>query len=186
MVDARTLSGARPFPVVTTGQVLGIGFLPGSRLLVVGGPRASSRSSTPTAAGPAAAARPAASIYTPGISADGRLIATAATTTRSGSGPCPTGGRSGAAASSGLVSDVPLSPDGRRLAVTAYADREPSRSVDVPTRRRRTLAPGTGTVRDFLRFSPTELRRGRAAGGWPGVVDQDLEAGHAVTGPPDA
>ena len=39
IVDARTLAPRARFPVVDTGQVLGIGFVPGSRLLVVGGPR---------------------------------------------------------------------------------------------------------------------------------------------------
>jgi WD40 repeat protein len=38
IVDARTLERRHTIRVVTTGQVLGIGFVPGSHLMVVGGP----------------------------------------------------------------------------------------------------------------------------------------------------
>ena len=48
IVDARTLTRRAPFPVVDTGEVLGIGFVPGSHLIVVGGRAGSSRWSTPT------------------------------------------------------------------------------------------------------------------------------------------
>jgi WD40 repeat protein len=77
IVDAHTLAPRRPLPVVTTGQALGIGFLPGTHLLVVGGPKGflalvdvDRREVVRRLRGHRG------NIYTPGISADGRLMVT--------------------------------------------------------------------------------------------------------------
>ena len=67
-----------PFRVGGSGESLRIRFVPGSRLMVVGGARRDSwRSSTATRGeSSGACAATAGAIYTPGISADGRLLAT--------------------------------------------------------------------------------------------------------------
>ena len=48
IVNARTLARREPFPVVTTGPVHGLGFVPGSHLLVVSGPNGFLARVTPT------------------------------------------------------------------------------------------------------------------------------------------
>jgi WD40 repeat protein/DNA-binding SARP family transcriptional activator len=117
IVDARTLAPRAPFPVVDTGQVVGIGFVPGSRLLVVGGPRgflalvdADSGRVIRRLVGHRGR------IWTPGISADGRLLATGSDDDIVRLWSLPDGNPLGRPLRFRRdVSSVRLSPDGRRL-----------------------------------------------------------------------
>ena len=160
VVDARTLERRDPFPVVTTGQVLGIGFMPGSHRLVVGGPegflaivdadRGEVLQRLRGHRGP---------VYTPGISADGRLLATSSDDNTVRLWSLPDGRPLGAPLRfRKLVSDVQLSPDGRWLTVVVsdeYYDKGAAEVWDVRTRRRvRTLARPDRDKPGFLRFSP--------------------------------
>ena len=160
IVDARTLERRDPFPVVTTGQVLGIGFLPGSHRLVVGGPEgylaivdADRGEVLQRLRGHRGA------IYTPGISADGRLLATGGDDNTVRLWSLPDGRPLGAPLRfRKLVSDVQLSPDGRWLTVVVsdeYYDKGAAEVWEVRTRRRvRTLARPDMDKPGFLRFSP--------------------------------
>jgi WD40 repeat protein/DNA-binding SARP family transcriptional activator len=160
IVDARTLERRDPFPVVTTGQVLGIGFLPGSHRLVVGGPEgflAIVDADRGRALRRLRGHRGA--IYTPGISADGRLLATGSDDNTVRLWALPDGRPLGAPLRfRRLVSDVQLSPDGRWLTVVVsdeYYDKGAAEVWDVRTRRRaRTLARPDRDKPGFLRFSP--------------------------------
>jgi WD40 repeat protein/DNA-binding SARP family transcriptional activator len=160
VVDARTLERRNSFPVVTTGQVLGTAFLPGSHRLVVGGPegflaivdadRGEVLQRLRGHRGP---------VYTPGISADGRLLASSSDDNTVRLWSLPDGRPLGAPLRfRKLVSDVQLSPDGRWLTVVVsdeYYDKGAAEVWDVRTRRRvRTLARPDMDKPGFLRFSP--------------------------------
>ena len=160
IVDARTLERRDPFPVVTTGEVLGIGFLPGSHRLVVGGPEgflaivdADRGEVQQRLRGHRGA------IYNPSVSADGRLLATGIDDNTVRLWSLPDGRPLGARLRfRQLVSDVQLSPDGRWLTVVVsddYYDKGAAEVWDVRTRRRvRTLARPDRDKPGFLRFSP--------------------------------
>ena len=160
IVDARTLERRDPFPVVTTGEVLGIGFLPGSHRLVVGGQEgflaivdADRGEVLQRLRGHRGA------IYNPGVSADGRLLATGIGDNTVRLWSLPDGRPLGARLRfRQLVSDVQLSPDGRWLTVVVsdeYYDKGAAEVWDVRTRRRvRTLARPDRDKPGFLRFSP--------------------------------
>jgi WD40 repeat protein/DNA-binding SARP family transcriptional activator len=117
IVDARTLLPRAPFPIVDTGQVLGIGFVPGSRLLVVGGPKGFlALVDTDSGRVIRRLAGHRGSIWTPGISADGRLLATGSDDNTVRLWSLPSGNPLGRALRFRQdVSSVRLSPDGRRL-----------------------------------------------------------------------
>ena len=106
--------------------------------------------------GPTAPARPSRWICTPGISADGRLLATGIDDASSGSGPCPTGGRSGRGCASGSCSATSSSARRRWLTVVVsdeYYDKEPPRcGTPDPPPRANPRAPGQEA--GFLRFGP--------------------------------
>ena len=160
IVDARTLERRDPFPVVTTGQVLGIGFVPGGHRLVVGGPEgflaivdADRDEVLQRLRGHRGA------IYTPGISADGRLLATGSDDNTVRLWSLPDGQPLGAPLRfKQLVTDAQLSPDGRWLTVVVsdeYYDKGGAEVWDVRTRRRvRTLARPDRDHSGVLRFSP--------------------------------
>jgi WD40 repeat protein/DNA-binding SARP family transcriptional activator len=183
LVDMRTLKPRPAFPVVRHSMVEGIGFVPGSHLLVVGGEygsvalvdadrgqvverldghpaRYSSRGTvTPNV------------VWTPGISADGSLLATASKegTVRLWSLPdarargAPLRFPYGAAA-------VQLSPNGRWLSVVALNRDVVQDRLEIWDVRRRqrvtTLRPAGGS--QFGRFSPDG--RLLAVGDLPGRV----------------
>jgi WD40 repeat protein/DNA-binding SARP family transcriptional activator len=173
VVDARTLKPRRdPFPVVTTGQVLGIGFLPGSHRLVVGGPKGFI-AIVDADHGEILRRLPGhrGSVYTPGISADGRLLATGSDDNTVRLWSLPDGRPLGAPLRfRQLVVDAQLSPNGRWLTVAVtdkHYDHGAAEVWDVRTRRRvRTLERPDKDMAGFSRFSPdgrllvTGYRRG--------------------------
>jgi WD40 repeat protein/DNA-binding SARP family transcriptional activator/energy-coupling factor transporter ATP-binding protein EcfA2 len=155
LFDARTLRALSKFPVVPKGPVRGMGYVPGGRLLVVGGDEGFLALVDPHR-GKIVKRLPGHrdTVFTPSISADGRLMATASgfDTVRLYALPSgrpvgrPLRGPPG-------IGDVSLSPDGRTLAIT----RPPTGGVDirdVPTLRRRTSLPEAETVWDLARFTP--------------------------------
>jgi WD40 repeat protein/DNA-binding SARP family transcriptional activator len=169
IVDARTLARRRPFPVVPMGPVLGMGFVPGSHLLVVGGQsgflalvdpdteRVVKRLPGHRATCPLEQPEMRCRIWTPGISADGRLMVTGSTdqTVRFWSLP------DGRAIEAPLrfaqvVNDVQLSPDGRWVSVALVDDDLGTTAVeiwDAHTRRRVHRVRSTALI-DVTRFSP--------------------------------
>jgi WD40 repeat protein/DNA-binding SARP family transcriptional activator len=160
LIDARTLEPLSKFRVLAKGPVLATGYVPGGRLLVVGGDngflalvdphRGTIVKRLPGHRGPL--------LTPPRFSADGRLMAT--TTTRPGAlGPdvilwaLPSGKQVARPPRSYLepAGDVSLSPDGRTLAIV-----HPDRGVeiiDVTTLRQRARLPESETV-DSIRFTP--------------------------------
>jgi WD40 repeat protein/DNA-binding SARP family transcriptional activator len=172
LIDARTLALSRPFRVVRGGPVVGMGFVPRSRLLVVGDSKgflALVDSDRRQVIWRRRAHRSA--VFTPGFSADGRLMATATSDEIQGVvrlWKLPSGQPIGRPLRYPSMGDVSLSPDGRTLAVTgSRADDVGSvEIVDVATRRRRTSLPGAGTVTDLARFTPDG--RFIVAGSWKG------------------
>ena len=175
LIDARTLALSRPFRVVRGGPVVGMGFMPGSRLLVVGDSKgflALVDSDRRRVIWRRRADRHP--ILTPSFSADGRLMATASDDfTDADEGvvrlwSLPSGQPVGRPLIYPSVSDVSLSPDGRTLAIIV-GDRNDKSSVeivDAATGRRRTSLPETGTVTDLARFTPDG--RFIVAGSWKG------------------
>jgi WD40 repeat protein len=175
LIDARTLALSRPFRVVRGGPVVGMGFVPGSRLLVVGdsnGSLALVDSDRRQVIWRRRADR--APVFTPSFSADGRLMATASDDFNDRQKgvvrlwSLPSGQPVGHPLRYPGVGDVSLSPDGRTLAITAGTgnDRGSVEIVDAATRRRRTSLPETGTVTDLARFTPDG--RFIVAGSWKG------------------
>jgi WD40 repeat protein/DNA-binding SARP family transcriptional activator len=175
LIDARTLSLSRPFRVVRGGPVVGMGFVPGSRLLVVGDSKGFltlvDSDSRRVIWRRRADRHP---VFTPSFSADGRLMATASDDFNDRDKgvvrlwSLPSGQPVGHPLRYPAVGDVSLSPDGRTLAITV-GDRNDKASVeivDAATRQRRTSLPGTGTVTDLARFTPDG--RFIVAGSWKG------------------
>ncbi|HKH17724.1 MAG TPA: BTAD domain-containing putative transcriptional regulator [Solirubrobacteraceae bacterium] len=153
VVDARTLVRQREFPVVTPPRVLGIAFVPGTHLLVVGGEDgflalvdADSGKALRRLRGHELA------VSTPGISADGRLMVTAARDQTVRFWSLPDGRSLGSPLRFQRVPyDAQLSPDGRLVAVVIPPDTLELR--DVRTRRLvRLLRIAEGV--EFTRFSP--------------------------------
>jgi WD40 repeat protein/DNA-binding SARP family transcriptional activator len=155
LIDARTLRKRLRFRVVPDGPVRGMGFVPGSRLLVAGGDGGSlAVVDTDRAAVVERLRGHRGAVFTPAFSADGRTMATAALgigepvllwTLRAGRTVGPPRTYQGSQAFQG----VSLSPDGRTLAVVALG----ADIIDVRTLRRRTTLPGSETV-VLARFTP--------------------------------
>ncbi len=175
LIDARTLSLSRPFRVVRDGPVVGMGFVPGSRLLVVGDSKgflALVDSDRRRVIWRQRADR--YQVFTPSFSADGRFMATASDDFNDRDKgvvrlwAMPSGHPVGPPLHYPGVQDVSLSPDGRTLAITASDrnDRASVEIVDAATHRRRTSLPGAGTVTDLARFTPDG--RFIVAGSWKG------------------
>jgi WD40 repeat protein/DNA-binding SARP family transcriptional activator len=175
LTNARTLARSRPLRVVRSGPVAGMGFVPRSRLLVVGDTKgflALVDSDRRQVIWRHRAHRH--QIFTPSFSADGRLMATASDDFNDRDNgvvrlwSLPSGQPVGRPLRYPGVADVSLSPDGRTLAITV-GDRNDKGSVaivDAATHRRRTSLPGTGTVTDLARFTPDG--RFIVAGSWKG------------------
>ena len=183
-----------PFPVVTAGPVHGLGFVPGSHLLVVTGNRSGLLRAASDSSRLADADRgrvleltgQAETVLPPAISADGRLLVTASDdAARSACGRCPT--------SAPVGGPLLFDRDGRRRAGQPRrtpADRRArrpqtaraghSRSGTRGSRRRVTRLPVPDTP-TAVRFSPDGrlLAVGYPHGRVASVVDRDLEAGHA-------
>ncbi|MDA0158851.1 AAA family ATPase [Solirubrobacter ginsenosidimutans] len=179
LIDARTLTPlSGPVRVLRDGPVGGMGFVPHSRLLVVGDSTGfvtlldSERRQViwRRRAGDAP-------IFTPGFSADGRLLATASDDFNDREDgvvrlwALPSGREIGGPLKYPSVEDVSLSPDGRTLAITAGIDRKDLDKgdveiVDAGTHRRRASLPETETVTDLARFTPDG--RFIVAGSWKG------------------
>ena len=159
IVDGHTLARRRSFPVVTTGPVHGLGFVPRSRLLVVTGPegflaladadRGRVLERAPGHQG---------NVLPPSISADGRLLVTGSDDQtvrlwslpdmRPVAAPLRFGGNG--------IEDVQISPDGRRLTIVLVDPSGESATLEVwdaGSRRRvaRLDVPDTPTA---VRFSP--------------------------------
>ena len=160
------------------GPVEGMGFVPHSRLLVVGDDTGFvtlvDTDRRQVIWRRRAGRHP---VFTPGFSADGRLMATASDDFNDREDgvvrlwALPSGRPVGRPLRYPSVSDVSLSPDGRTLAITAGIDRsDPDKGdveiVDAATHRRRTSLPETETVTDLARFTPDG--RFIVAGSWKG------------------
>jgi WD40 repeat protein/DNA-binding SARP family transcriptional activator len=154
VVDARTLIPRRQFPVVTTRypQILGIGFVPGSHLLVVGNSTGFLALADADSGRVLRRLRGAHGwIWTPGISADGRLLVTGGTDPVVRFWSLPDGRPLGPPLRFRQPPrDVQLSPDGR-LVTVAFGSR--LEIWDAHTRR---LARSVKSVDgiDTARFSP--------------------------------
>ena len=144
-----------------------MGYVPGGRLLVVGGDDGFLALVDPRAARIVKRLSGQRDpVFTPSFSADGRLMATASDD-RGRLCALPSGRPVGRplASAGAAISDVSLSPDGRTLAVTRPPDGRVE-ILDVPTLRRRTSLPGSETVSDLARFTPDG--RFIVGGSWKG------------------
>jgi WD40 repeat protein len=182
LVDMRTLTPLKTFPVVSESGVEGIGFVPGSHLLVVGGDSGSVALADADRGrvverlhGHRATIRARAVsdniIWTPGISADGSLLATASKDGTIRFWSLPDGGARGAPLRFPYgAADVQLSPNGRWLSVVALNRDVVQDRLEIWDVRRRqrvtTLRPAGGA--GFGRFSPDG--RFLAVGDLPGRV----------------
>jgi WD40 repeat protein/DNA-binding SARP family transcriptional activator len=175
LIDARTLALSRPFRVVRSGPVGGMGFVPHSRLLVVGDSKgflALVETDRQQVIWRHRAHRHG--IFTPSFSSDGRLMATASDDFSDRDDgvvrlwALPSGRPVGPPLRFPAVGDVSLSPDGRTLAITTIdrSDKASVEIVDAATHRRRTSLPGAETVTDLARFTPDG--RFIVAGSWKG------------------
>ena len=158
IVDAHSLSRRKPFPVVSTGPVSGLAFVPRSHLLVVSGPKGF------LAVADADSGRVLerlhghrADVLAPAVSGDGRLLVTGSDDATVRLWSLPTMRAVGAPLRFGLnVTDVQVSPNGRWLTVVLV---DPSgengtlEAWDAGSRRRVTRlgVPDTPTA---VRFSP--------------------------------
>jgi DNA-binding SARP family transcriptional activator/WD40 repeat protein len=167
LTDARTLARSKPFRVVKHGQVRGLAFAPGDRLLAVAGdhgflalvdPR---RGAVVTRLGghcgrPCTRTSATWPNVTPSFTADGRLMATARDGYTVRLWDLPSGRQVGRPLRFKAVGAVSLSPDGRTLAVTVpEGARNPGVEIlDVATRRRRASLSEDETVWDVAQFTP--------------------------------
>jgi WD40 repeat protein len=156
LLDGRTLRAQSTFRAVPTGPVQGMAYVPGGRLLAVGGDDGFLALVDPRRGELVRRLRGHSGSWvgTPSFSADGRLMATVSGydvvlvwTLKAGQ---PLGRPRRFYPSLG-AQDVSLSPDGRTLAVTTEVGIE---IIDVATPLRRTLLPGSETVKLLARFTP--------------------------------
>jgi WD40 repeat protein/DNA-binding SARP family transcriptional activator len=123
IVDAHTLEPRATFPVVDSGAVGSIGFVPGSHLVVVGGEPGDGFLALVDADTGRIIRRlrgHRGSINVPGISADGRLLTTSDQRHRSGTvrfWSLPDGRAQGVLRFDHEIFNSQLSPDGRRLTI---------------------------------------------------------------------
>jgi WD40 repeat protein/DNA-binding SARP family transcriptional activator len=154
VVDARTLKPRKQFPVVTTRypQILGIGFVPGSHLLVVGNSTGFLALADADSGRVLRRLRGAHGwIWTPGISADGRLLVTGGNDPTVRFWSLPDGQPLGRPLRFPQAPrDVQLSPDGRWVTL-AFGSR-----LEIWDARTRHLARSVKSADgiDTARFSP--------------------------------
>jgi WD40 repeat protein len=169
-IDARTLNPTGTVRITRHPPVRGIGFVPGGRLLVA------SDQSGYVALVDADRRRVVkrwrahrGGVFMPGISADGRVLATAGRddgTVRAWA--LPSGAPLGPVRHYGdHIGDIDLSPDGRTLAVT-HPTRRDVELLDVPSMRRKALLADSDTVWDIVAFTPD--RRFIVGGSYKGWV----------------
>jgi WD40 repeat protein/DNA-binding SARP family transcriptional activator len=179
LLDATTLRALSKFHVVPEGAVTGIGFVPGGRLLAVGGDNGFLALVDPwrgeivkrlVGHRPDARTAFAHGVFTPSFAADGRLMATTADDHTVRLWALPSGRPVGPVLRYPTVGDVSLSPDGRTLAVTVPEGvANPGvRIVDVATRRQRASLFGDEAIWDVARFTPDG--RFLVGGSWKGWV----------------
>ncbi len=184
--DMRTLRPVSLFGVVPgkDAAVAGMGWIPHSNLIVVGGGDGFLAIADPLRGrvvrrlyGHAAHARTgnAAGVFTPGFSADGRLMVTGADDGSVRVWAVPSGREVGAPMKfvedgRGDVGDVSMSPDGREIAVdTPQATHYPGVQIfDVATHRRVAALSDDEDVWDLARFTPDG--RYIVGGSWKGWV----------------
>jgi len=185
--DMRTLLAVSLFPVVPGKGALaaGMGWVPHSDLIVVGGNDGFLALVDPLRGrvvrrlyGHAAHARTGNpnGVFTPGFSADGRLMVTGADDGTVRVWALPSGREVGAplkfvdSDGHGDVGDVSMSPDGREIAVdTPEAPRYPGIQIfDVATHRRIAALSDDEDVWDLARFTPDG--RYIVGGSWKGWV----------------
>ena len=168
LTDMATLRRISRFPVVPRGPVRGMGFVPGGRLLFVGGEHGFASLVDADRGRIVKRLRGHRErVFTPSFSADGRIMATASGFTTVRVWSLPTGRALGRPlhTTGRPIGHIALSPDGRTLAVT----RPPDGGVDirdVPTLRRRTTLAESETIWDLVHFTPDGRRI--LAGSWKG------------------
>ena len=158
IVDGHTLARRRPFPVLTTGPVHGLTFVPRSHLLVVSGPDGFlALADADRGRVLERATGHQGSVLPPAISSDGRLLVTAGDdqTVRLWSLPDMTPIAAPLRFDS-VIEDVQISPDGRRLTIVLFDPSGDSATLEVrdaASRRRvaRLDVPDTPTA---VRYSP--------------------------------
>jgi WD40 repeat protein/DNA-binding SARP family transcriptional activator len=162
LIDPRTLTSSAPLRVIPRDglpgmrSVTGMGFVPGTHLLVVGG-EAGFLGLVDVRRGRLVARLRGhdGPVYTPSFSADGHVMATASGNSVIRLWRMPAGRPLGPPLyEPPEVTDISLSPDGRTLAITRDAMVNPPgvTIVDVATRRPLPL-PGSETVYELARFT---------------------------------
>jgi WD40 repeat protein len=167
LTDPTTLRRLARFPVVPEGPVRGMGYVPGGKLLFVGGEYGFAGLVDPQSG--RIVKRLSGHhdrVFTPSFSADGRLMATVSGFDTVRIWALPAGRPVGRPLrTKHAIGNVSLSPDGRTLVLT----RPPDRDVevrDVPTLRRRATLPESATVWNLVRFTPDG--RFLVGGSWKG------------------
>jgi WD40 repeat protein len=155
-IDAGTLAATGTVRTTRHGEVRGVGFVPGGHVLVAGD--AQGYVSLVDADRHQVIRRWRAhhgGVWMPGISADGRVLATASGddgTVRAWA--LPSGAPLGPARDYGdHLGDIDLSPDGRTLAVTRPTRRDVE-LLDIPSMRRKATLADSDTVWDIVAFTP--------------------------------
>jgi WD40 repeat protein len=167
LTDPTTLRRIARFPVVPKGPVRGMGYVPGGKLLFLGGENGFASLVDPRGGRIVKRLRGHRDrVFTPSFSADGRTMATASGFNSVRLWALPSGRPVGRPLRGPPdIGHISLSPDGRTLAVT----RPPDGGVeirDVPTLRRRTTLSDSETVWDIVRFTPDG--RFLLGGSWKG------------------
>jgi DNA-binding SARP family transcriptional activator/WD40 repeat protein len=158
IIDGHTLARRRPFPVVTTGPVHGLAFVPGSHVLVVSGPKGFlALADADTGRVLERLPGHGGNVLPPAVSGDGRSLVTGSDDATVRMWSLPTTRAVGAPLRFGLnVKDVQISPNARWLTIVLVGRSGENRTLEVwDARRRRRVArlsvPDTPTA---VRFSP--------------------------------
>jgi WD40 repeat protein/DNA-binding SARP family transcriptional activator len=157
VVDADSMKERRTIAVLSAGDVTRLLFVPGARLLVVGGDTGQ-LALVDTDTGKVVPLRGHRDyIVTPGVSADGRLLVTAGVGGDVRVRSLPDGRALGAPLRfpHGIY-DAQLSPDGRRLALVLFAESGVPDTLEVwdVESRRRVVRRRPGDNTNLVRFSP--------------------------------
>ena len=132
-----------------------MGYVPRSHLLIVGGENGFLALLDPADGRQVARMQgQEGSVFTPGFSADGRLMAALSGLTTVRVYALPSGRPVSHAIRYGSdISDISLSPDGRTVALARPRSGSPE-VLEVPSLRRRATLPDAESLWDFLRFTP--------------------------------